>query len=118
MDNEINKQRQRIAKGRRPFFLSDPNSDKLLAILTALVGEFSILKDRLYTHEQLALEGKVSTPENIEGFVITDEIESRRDEARREMLDRVFRIIMDQGVSESKVKSERYESYIDKFSKE
>jgi hypothetical protein len=116
MDIEINEQRQKIAKGRRPFFLSDPNSDKLLAILTALVGEFSILKDRLDTHERLAIEGKVSTPENIEAFIVTDNVEAHRDKARSEMLDRVFRIIKDQEVVINKDKN--YDSYIDKFSKE
>lgn len=87
------KPRQRVAKGRRPVFLDTPESDKLLAMVTALVGEVSVLKDRVDTHERLAAAGKVATPEEIEEYVPDEAIEDEREAARTAMLDRVFRII-------------------------
>ncbi|MEE2705128.1 MAG: hypothetical protein VX397_03310 [Pseudomonadota bacterium] len=118
MSRNEQKSRQIVAKGKRPYFLNDPASDKLLAMITALVGEFSVLKDRIDTHECLASEGKVATRENIENFIITDEIELRRDLMRQEILDRVFRIIKNQDLGSWEDKGEIYDGIIKKFSKE
>ena len=118
MTSNKQKKRQIIAKGKRPYFLNDPASDKLLAMITALVGEFSVLKDRIDTHERLAAEGKVATPENIENYIITDDIEAKRDIARLEILDRVFRIIKNQNLDNWEDKSAIYNGLINKFSKE
>ena len=87
------KQRQRVAKGRRPFFLDSPDSDKLLAMIVALVGEVSIVKERLDTHERLAAQGKVATPEEIENYAPDEDVEDKREAWRAGMLERVFRII-------------------------
>ena len=87
------KPRQRVAKGRRPFFLDSPDSDKLLSMIVALVGEVSVVKERLDTHERLAAQGKVATPEEIEKYQPDEEVEDEREAWRAAMLDRVFRII-------------------------
>lgn len=93
MSDQTRKPRQRVAKGRRPSFLETPESDKLLAMITAMVGEVSILKDRLDTHERLAAAGKVATPDEIEAYTPDEAIVDEREVARTAMLDRVFRII-------------------------
>lgn len=41
------------AKGKRPDFLGDPSSERMLSILLAVVGEVSVLKERLDTVERL-----------------------------------------------------------------
>ncbi|MXW46230.1 MAG: hypothetical protein F4109_06005 [Gammaproteobacteria bacterium] len=87
------KPRQRVAKGRRPFFLDSPDSDKLLAMIVALVGEVSVVKERLDTHERLAAQGKVATAEEIENYKPDEDVEDEREVWRAAMLDRVFRII-------------------------
>ena len=87
------KPRQRVARGRRPFFLESPDSDKLLAMIVALVGEVSVVKERLDTHERLAARGKVATPEEIENYAPDEDVEDEREAWRAAMLDRVFRII-------------------------
>ncbi len=87
------KPRQRVAKGRRPFFLDSPDSDKLLAMIVALVGEVSVVKERLDTHERLAAQGKVATPEEIENYAPDEDVEDEREAWRAAMLERVFRII-------------------------
>ena len=48
----------RKAKGRRPTYFDDPENDKLLAIVMALAGEVSVLRDRLDTVERLAEIGR------------------------------------------------------------
>lgn len=45
------------AKGKRPDFLGDPASERMLSILLAVVGEVSVVKERLDTVERL-LDGK------------------------------------------------------------
>jgi hypothetical protein len=40
-------------KGKRPQFLEDPAMDRMLSILMAVVGEVSVLRERLDTVERL-----------------------------------------------------------------
>ena len=49
---------------------------------------------------------------------VTDDIESRRDLMRQEILDRVFRIIKNQDLGSWEDKGEIYDGIIKKFSKE
>lgn len=44
---------QRKAKGERPAFFSDPNVDKVIAMVMGLAGEVAVLHDRLDTAERL-----------------------------------------------------------------
>ena len=110
------KPRQRVAKGRRPYFLESPDSDKLLAMIVALVGEVSIVKERLDTHERLAAMGRVATPEEIEGYQPDEEIEDEREAWRTDMLNRVFRIISaTRETDESEDVEAAYSALITKF---
>ncbi len=85
--------RRAAAKGRRPQFLEDPDSDRLLAMIMALTGELAVLRERLDTHERLAAAGEVATPEAIEAFHPDLPLEASRDAWRTAMLERVFRSI-------------------------
>lgn len=87
------KRRPRQSKGPQPKFFDDPNTHRLLAIITALAGEVSVLKERLDTHERLAAAGQVATPEAIEGFEPDDALEDEREEWRSAFLSRVFRVL-------------------------
>lgn len=110
------KPRQRFAKGRRPFFHDDPAVDKLLAMVMALTGEVAVLKDRLDTHERLAAQGQVATPQNIEAFEVDEAVEDTREAARAAMLARVFRILaLDDNARAAAEKG--YPGLIDKFAK-
>ncbi len=62
-------------------------------MIVARVGEVSIVKERLDTHERLAAMGRVATPEEIEGYQPEEDIEDEREAWRTAMLNRVFRII-------------------------
>jgi len=87
------KPRLTVAKGRRPYFFEDPNTDKLLAMILALAGEVSVLRDRLDLHERLARQGKPGTSENIEAYRLTEAEEDERAAYRAKALDRVLRAI-------------------------
>ena len=105
--------RQRFAKGRRPFFMKDPDVDCLLAIAAALTAEVSVVRERLDTAERLAEQGLPATPANIEAYDPSPEVEAAREAMRAALLDRVFRIlaapIEDAGAERD------YQSIVEKF---
>lgn len=90
---EPQRPRQRVAKGRRPLFMRDPDVDKLLAMIMAMAGEIALLRGRLDTHERLLATGKPVTPETIESFIPDAASEAARETQRQAMLTRVFRIL-------------------------
>jgi hypothetical protein len=85
--------RQRVAKGRRPLFMGDPDVDKLLAMIMAMTGEIALLRGRLDTHERLLASGQPVTPETIDAFEPDAVSEAAREAQRQAMLTRVFRIL-------------------------
>jgi hypothetical protein len=115
MATKSRKPRQKTAKGRRPFFLESADSDKLLSMITALVGEISILKDRVDTHERLAVAGKIATPEEIEAYRPDEPVEDEREALRAAMLDRVFRIISATRDQSPSGNDSEYDALIDQF---
>jgi hypothetical protein len=73
--------RRRIAKGRRPFFFADPNTDKLLSMIAALAGE------------RLAGQRGVFSAADVEAYAPAIEVSDERALWRQEFLQRVFRIL-------------------------
>jgi hypothetical protein len=106
------RRRQRFAKGRRPFFMADPDVDRLLAIVTALTAEVSVIRERLDTAERLADRGMPATPANIEAYEPEPAVETARETVRAAMLERVFRILSQPNEAEDG----SYEATIDRFS--
>ena len=46
-------QLKRKAKGQRPTFFDNPDTDKLVSMLMGLAGEVSVMRDRMDTVERL-----------------------------------------------------------------
>ncbi len=69
----------RVAKGKRPVFASDPQTDKLVAMIMALAGELSVVRERLDTIERLAARNGVLTSAEIDAFEVDDEIDAERE---------------------------------------
>ncbi len=89
--------RKRVAKGpRRPQYLESPDLDRVMMMLTALVGEVSTLRDRLDTHEALAESGTLATREAVEGFTLTADRQAIREARREAMVKRVYRVVMEE----------------------
>lgn len=79
------------AKGKRPAYFDDPAIDRVVSILMALVGEVSVLRERLDTVERL-LEAKGSlSREDIENYVPDSEAAFERGCLTREYVARVMR---------------------------
>jgi hypothetical protein len=79
------------AKGRRPEFHDDPAIDRLLSLTMAVVGEVSVLRERMDTVERL-LEQKGSISQaDIDAFVPDRAAGEERGLATRAYIARVMR---------------------------
>ncbi|MGH7907154.1 MAG: hypothetical protein ACREP6_11040 [Candidatus Binataceae bacterium] len=85
----------RKAKGKRPIYFDNPECDKLLAIIMAIAGELSVVRERQDTLERLLeSKGLVSAAE-IEGYRPDESVTESRDKWRAEYLGRILRIVHD-----------------------
>ena len=81
------------AKGERPVFFDDPQIDKLLAIIMALTGEVSVLRERLDTLERLLETQGLLSRQEIEAYQPDDAAAAERDQWRAEYIERVLRVV-------------------------
>ena len=83
----------KIAKGKRPVYLDNPQIDKLLAIVMALTGEVSVLHERLDTIERLLLVKGILSPTEIEAYEPDAKVTKEREQWRAEYIARVLRVV-------------------------
>lgn len=81
------------AKGERPAFFDDPQIDKLLAIIMALAGEVSVLRERLDTIERLIEVKGLLSRQEIEAYTADEASATEREQWRAEYLERILRVI-------------------------
>ncbi|MDW8480257.1 MAG: hypothetical protein RML12_11260 [Xanthomonadales bacterium] len=82
------------AKGKRPWFLSDPDVERVLNVALALAMELAVTRQRLDALERL-LERRALLPRAaIEGFSPTREEERERQLMLRELQLRILRILI------------------------
>jgi predicted ATPase with chaperone activity len=88
--------RRRFANGPpRPTYLTGVDADRAVMMILALASEVSALRERLDSHEQLAASGSLPTPESVEAHEPTAAVEARRAAARRAMIDRITRVLLE-----------------------
>jgi len=81
------------AKGKRPWFLRDPDVERVMNITLALMQEVSVLRERMDTIERLLeRDGKV-TKASIEAFTPTRQEAEERGAWTQEYIARVLRIL-------------------------
>ncbi|MCB2107113.1 MAG: hypothetical protein KDE14_05405 [Rhodobacteraceae bacterium] len=80
----------RRAKGAHPHFFDDANIDRLVTMVMLLAEEVSVLRERLETHEHVAAAKGAFTPEDIEGFKASDDVNDARDAWRKKFIDRLI----------------------------
>jgi len=81
------------AKGKRPWFLDDPDVERIMNISLVLMQEVSVLRERLDTVERLLeRDGKVSKA-SIEAFSPTKSEAEERGAWMQEYIARVLRIL-------------------------
>ena len=79
-------------RGKRPFFLSDPDVEKVLAVTMAVAQELAVLRERVDTIERVLEEKGTLTREDIECFGPSDAAMDERGRWHQEYLARILRI--------------------------
>ncbi len=88
--------RRRFANGPpRPKYLGGADADKAVMMILALAAEVSALRERLDTHERLADGNQLPATPSVEAYAPTDAVEAARAEARRSLIDRITRVLLD-----------------------
>ncbi len=88
--------RLRKANGpRRPQYLASPDADRAVMMLLALASEVSALRERLDTHERLAELGQPPSAAAVEAYQPPAEVEAARAAARRSLIDRIARVLLE-----------------------
>ncbi|MGI9313110.1 MAG: hypothetical protein ACR2PN_00270 [Luminiphilus sp.] len=59
---------KKAVKAGRPAFFSDPEIDRLLAIIVRLMTEHSVLSERVKTLEALLIDSGAISPEILEAY--------------------------------------------------
>ena len=79
----------RKAKGERPVYLGDKAVDQLLAMVVALAGEVTVLRERLDTAERL-LDASGELRQRIDSYRPAPEVVAERETWRAKFLDTVL----------------------------
>ena len=93
MSDRIEPDRVNYVKSGRPRFFDDPVNDQLLAMIMALTGEVSVLRERLDTHERLAAEKGIFSAEEVNAFAPDTAAEEERAQARVALLNGVVSVL-------------------------
>ena len=92
-DKAYDTMRARVPKGERPTFFPDPSVDRLWWVMLAMLGEMSVLRDRLDAHERLAARHGLYTAADVDAFEPTPEEAQARIAQREALLERSLRSI-------------------------
>lgn len=82
-----------VAKGKAPRFHDDRAIDQLMAMITALTAEVSILRERLDTHERLAERHRLYNRDEIENYQPDATAAKERNAQRQRLLRKVYRVL-------------------------
>jgi len=77
---------KKAVKAGRPAFFSDPEIDRLLAIIVRLMTEHSVLNERVKSLEALLTQSGVITGEALEQFEPTQEQDAQWAQARFQLI--------------------------------
>ena len=106
-------QLKRKAKGQRPRFFDDPDTDKLVSMLMGLAGEVSVMRDRLDTIERLLGEKGLLSQSDIDNFEPPEDVLMQRAETREMFLGEITRVITSELEDFDSDSGESYENIIE-----
>ena len=112
MDDKAPGRLQLKPKGARPYFFEDPAVDKLLAIITALAGEVSVVHDEYDTLVRILESKGILEREQLERYIPDASVRAERDEWRDMFLENVLRILHQEIEGIQREKEEDYEASI------
>jgi pantoate kinase len=81
------------SKGKRPYFLKDPDVERALAVTMAVAQELAVMRERMDTIERLLDTKGVLTRADIEGFAPTKAQAEERGAWTQEYVARILRIV-------------------------
>lgn len=81
------------SKGRRPWFLNDPDVERVMNITMALIQEVAVIRERMDTIERLLERDGTVTKASIEAFSPTKQEAEERGAWTQEYIARVLRIL-------------------------
>jgi class 3 adenylate cyclase len=81
------------AKGKRPYFLKDPDTEKVLNIVMTLAQEVAVMRERMDTIERLLDRNATISRADIEAFTPTKAEAAERGLLIQEFLARILRIL-------------------------
>ncbi len=85
----------RTAKGKKPVYF-DTTTDKLISMVLTLMGEVSVMRDRLDTVERLAEKKGVLKLDDIENYEVPADVSKIRSERRAAYIARVLKSVQDE----------------------
>tara|TARA_R110002020_G_scaffold226974_2_gene437563 strand:- start:98263 stop:98625 length:363 start_codon:yes stop_codon:yes gene_type:complete len=91
------------AKGKRPYFLENPDVERLTNIVLVLTQELAVTRERMDTIERLLERGEPVSKAAIDSFRASRTEADERGQWTQEYLARVFRIIQQEGEAIEKV---------------
>jgi len=84
----------RKARGKRPYFFDNVQSEQLLNITMALASELAVTRERLDTVERLLESANVLSQDDIESYVPDGKaVEDERQLWQQEFIARILRIV-------------------------
>ncbi len=81
------------AKGKRPYFLENPDTERLMNIVMTLAQEVSVMRERLDTVERLLDRKGTISRDDIENFEPTKDDADARGAWTQEYIARLLRIM-------------------------
>ena len=81
------------AKGKRPQYFKDGDSDRLMAILMAVAGELAVARERIDTLERLLEKCGVLKRQDIEQYAPDTEAAHERGLCQQDYIARILRVI-------------------------
>jgi len=103
------------ARGKRPYFLENPEVERVLSITMAVAGELAVLRQRLDTVEELLAEKGSITKADIEAFTPDAEQAKARGRWNQEYLARILRIVQQEREALTRPDEESSEAVADKL---
>ncbi|WP_228611087.1 hypothetical protein [Alkalimonas sp.] len=81
------------AKGQRPWFLADRQSEQVLSIAMALATELAVTRERLSTLEAILVQQKILAKDAIDHYRPSQQETAERSAAMQAYLARILRIV-------------------------
>ena len=105
------------AKGKRPWFLEDPDTERIMNITLALMQEVAVVRERLDTVERLLERDGVVSRASIEAFEPSKEEADERGYWKQEYIARCLRILQQDREAIAKGKEDSSEDVANEFAK-